>query len=96
MNDASNQPTPAAVAGDAPEDLAERVEALERAMKYYAEAAETIVSDVQEVEAILFNLERAFGLVLSGRDISDHVARMRERLARLQIFQPGRAPGVSD
>ena len=54
----------------------ERLDALTLAIKSFAEAHEVIVEDLANVEAILHNLERAFGEAFEGRDVSSHVARI--------------------
>lgn len=81
--------TPPERVPDDPATVTERLDALSLAVQSFAEAYQIIIEDVANVEAILFNIESAFGEVLEGRDVSDFIARIRQRLALLQIFQPG-------
>ncbi len=78
---------------DDPATVTERLDALSLAIKSFAEAYQIIVNDLAHIEAILFNIESAFGEVLEGNDVSEYIARIRQRLAHLQVFQPdGAAP----
>ena len=68
-------------------------EAHAEAIRHISEAYQVIVSDLTEIEKTLHNIERTVGLALQGRDITGHIRAIRDRLGKLQIFQPNKAAG---